>query len=155
MQSKGQARVPGEEGSHLGTVCVHLSAPLSQVGTIIMSHLRHGVNAELAERTFELGSTRAHLPQEKGALGVKHGVPMRRQRDRYPVLPTGCHQCDRAATQLQGQVVPTPVMHIQVEGHRLPGPQVDKRPAREELQTQLQPVLPAADGEEEGMVHTV
>ena len=46
-------------------------------------------------------------------------------------------------------------MHIQVEGHRLPRPQVDECPAGEELQTQLQPVLPAADGEEEGMVHTV
>lgn len=46
-------------------------------------------------------------------------------------------------------------MHIQVEGHRLPRPQVDECPAGEELQTQLQPVFPAADGEEEGMVHTV
>lgn len=46
-------------------------------------------------------------------------------------------------------------MHIQVEGHRLPRPQVDEGPAREELQAQLQPVLPAADGEEEGMVHAV
>lgn len=46
-------------------------------------------------------------------------------------------------------------MHIQVEGHRLPGPQVDEGPAGEELQAQLQPMLPTADGEEEGMVHTV
>lgn len=120
-----------------------------------MSNLRHGVNTELAEGTFELDSPRVHLPQEEGALGVERGVPRGRQRDRYPVLPASCHQCDRAAAQLQGQVVPTPIMHIQVEGHRLPGPQVHKCPAREELQAQLQPVLPAADGEEEGMVHTV
>lgn len=48
-----------------------------------------------------------------------------------------------------------PIMHIQVKGHRLSRPQVNKCPAGEELQAQLQPVLPAADGEEEGMVHTV
>jgi hypothetical protein len=32
---------------------------------------------------------------------------------------------------------------------------VDDRPAGEELQTQLQLVFPAADGKEEGMVHTM
>lgn len=100
MQSKSWARVPGEEGSLLGTICVHLSTPLSQVGTVVMSDLRHGMDAELTECTFELDSTRVHLPQEKGALGVERGVPTGRQRDRYSVLPTGGHQCDRAATQL-------------------------------------------------------
>lgn len=100
MQSKGWARVPGKEGSHLGTIRVHLSAPFSQVSTVIVSDLRHGMDAELTECTFKLDSTGVHLPQEKGALGVKHGVPTGRQRNRYPVLPTGCHQCDRAATQL-------------------------------------------------------
>lgn len=100
VQGKGWTRVPGKEGSHLGTICVHLSAPLSQVGTVIMSDLRYGMDAELTECTFELDSTRVHLPQEKGALRIKHGVPTGRQWDRYPVLPTSCHQCDRAATQL-------------------------------------------------------
>lgn len=50
-------------------------------------------------------------------------------------------------------MVPAPIVHVQVEGHRAPGPQVDDRLAGEELQAQLQLVLPAADGEEEGMVH--
>lgn len=155
MQSKDWARVPRKEGSHLGTICVHLSAPLSQVGTVIVSNLHHRVDAELTECAFKLDSTGVYLPQEKGALGVKHGVPTGRQWDRYPVLPTGCHQCDCAATQLYCHLVPAPIMHIQVEGHGLPRPQVDDCPAGEELQTQLQPVFPAADGEEEGMVHTV
>lgn len=75
MQSKGWARVPRREGSHLGTIRVHLSAPISQVGTVIVSDPRHRVYAELTEGTFELDSSGVHLPQEKGALGVKRGVP--------------------------------------------------------------------------------
>lgn len=99
-QSKGRARVPRKEGSRMGTIGVHLSAPLSQVGTVITSDLRHRMDAELTECTFKLDGTRVHLSQEKGALGIKYGVPTGRQWDRYPVLPTGCHQCDRAASQL-------------------------------------------------------
>lgn len=84
----------------MGTVGVHLSTSLSQVGTVITSDLRHGMDAELTECTFKLDGTRVHLSQEKGALGIKHGVSTGWQRDRHPVLPAGCHQCDRAASQL-------------------------------------------------------
>lgn len=49
--------------------------------------------------------------------------------------------------------MPAPIMHVEVKGHRAPGPQVEDRLAGEKLQTQLQLVFPAADGEEEGMVH--
>lgn len=118
-----------------------------------MSDLRHRVDTELAQGAFELDRVRAHPPQEEGALGVQRGVPVESQRDRHPALPAGRGQRDRAAAELQGQVVPAPVVHVQVEGHGTPGSQVDDRLAGEELQAQLQLVLPAADGEEEGMVH--
>lgn len=120
-----------------------------------MSDLRHGVDTELAQGPLELDCMRAHLPKEEQAIRVERWVPVERQRDGHPALPTGCHQGDRAAVELQGQVVPAPVVDIEVEGHRTPGPQVDHSLAGEELQAQLQLALPAADGEEEGMVHPV
>lgn len=120
-----------------------------------MSDLRHGVDTELAQGPLELDCMRAHLPKEEQAIRVERWVPVERQRDGHPALPTGCHQGDRAAAELQGQVVPAPVVDIEVEGHRTPGPQVDHSLAGEELQAQLQLALPAADGEEEGMVHPV
>lgn len=49
--------------------------------------------------------------------------------------------------------MPTPVMHVEVKGHGASGPQVDDCLAGEELQAQLQLMLLATDGEEEGMVH--
>lgn len=52
-------------------------------------------------------------------------------------------------------MVPAPIVHIKVEGHRVSGPQVDNCPAGKELQAQLQPVLSASDSEEEGMVDSV
>lgn len=120
-----------------------------------MSDLRHGVDTELTQGTFKLDCVWAHLPKKEHALRVKRWVPVERQRDRHPVLPTGRHQGDGAAAELQGQVMPVPVVHVEVEGHGAPGPQVDDCLAGEELQAQLQLVLPAADGEEEGMVHPV
>lgn len=44
-------------------------------------------------------------------------------------------------------------MHVKVKGHGASGPQVDDCLAGEELQAQLQLMLLATDGEEEGMVH--
>lgn len=120
-----------------------------------MSGPRHGVDAELAEGTFELDSTGAHPPKEEGAPRVKRGIPAEGQRDRHPALPAGRHQGDRAATELEGQVVPATVVHVQVEGHGAPGPQVDHGLAGEELQAQLQRMPAAADGKEEGVVHPV
>lgn len=120
-----------------------------------MSNPCHWDDTELTEGTFKLDSVRAHLPKEEGALGVKHGVSVERQRDRHPVLPTGRHQGDHAVAELECQVVPAPIMNIKVEGHRVPGPQVDDGPAGKELQAQLQPVLPAVDSKEEGMVDPV
>lgn len=120
-----------------------------------MSNLRHREDTELTEGTFKLDGVQAHLPKEEGALGVERGVPVERQRDRHPAPPTGRHQGDRAAAELKRQVVPAPIVHIEVEGHGAPGTQVDNRPAGEELQAQLQPVLPAADSEKEGMVDPV
>lgn len=120
-----------------------------------MSDLRHGVDTELTQGTFKLDCVWAHLPKKEHALRVKRWVPVERQRDRHPVLPAGRHQGDGAAAELQGQVMPVPVVHVEVEGHGAPGPQVDDCLAGEELQAQLQLVLPAADGEEEGMVHPV
>lgn len=125
------------------------------MAAVIVSDLRHGVDAELAQGTFKLDRTGAHLSQQEGTPRVERRVPAERQRDRQAALPAGRHQGDRAATQLQGQVVPAAIMHVQVEGHGAPGPQVDDRLAREKLQAQLQLVLPAADGEQEGMVHPV
>lgn len=118
-----------------------------------MSDLRHGVDTELAQGPLELDRVRAHLPKEEQAVRVERWVPVERQRDGHPVLPAGRHQGDRAAAELQGQVVPAPVVDVEVEGHGAPGPQVDHSLAGEELQAQLQLALPAADGEEEGMVH--
>ena len=120
-----------------------------------MSDLRHGVDTELAQGPLELDRVRAHLPKEEQAVRVERWVPVERQRDGHPVLPAGRHQGDRAAAELQGQVVPAPVVDVEVEGHGAPGPQVDHSLAGEELQAQLQLALPAADGEEEGMVHPV
>lgn len=120
-----------------------------------MSDLRHGVDTELAQSTFKLDCMRVHLSKEEGAPGVECRVPVERQQDRHPALPAGGHQSDCAASELEGQVVPAPVVHVEVEGHRTPGPQVDDRLAGEELQAQLQLVFPAADSEEEGMVHPV
>lgn len=120
-----------------------------------MSDPRHRVDTELAQGAFKLDRMRAHLAKKEQALRVERWVPVERQRDRHPALPAGRHQGDRAASELQGQVVPAPIVHVEVEGHRAPGPQVDHCLAREELQAQLQLVLPAADGEEEGMVHPV
>lgn len=137
----------------MGPVHVGLSTRPPQVGAVIVSDLRHRVDTELAQGTFELDRVRAHPPEEEGALGVECWVPVESQRDRHPALPARRHQGDRAATELQGQVVPAPVVHVQVEGHGTPGSQVDDRLAGEELQAQLQLVPPAADGEEEGMVH--
>ena len=120
-----------------------------------MSDLRHGIDTELAQGPLELDRLRAHLPKEEQAVRVKRWVPVERQRDGHPALPAGRHQGDRAAAELQGQVVPAPVMDVEVEGHGAPGPQVDHSLAGEELQAQLQLALLAADGEEEGMVHPV
>lgn len=120
-----------------------------------MSDLRHGVDTELAQGPLELDRVRAHLPKEEQAVRVERWVPVERQRDGHPVLPAGRHQGDRAAAELQGQVVPAPVVDVEVEGHGAPGPQVDHSLAGKELQAQLQLALPAADGEEEGMVHPV
>lgn len=120
-----------------------------------MSDLRHGVDTELAQGPLELDRVRAHLPKEEQGVRVERWVPVERQRDGHPVLPAGRHQGDRAAAELQGQVVPAPVVDVEVEGHGAPGPQVDHSLAGKELQAQLQLALPAADGEEEGMVHPV
>lgn len=155
MESKGCARVSEEEGSQLGPVHVSLSTLLSQVGTVIVSDLRHRIDTELAQSTFKLNCVWTHLSQEEGALRVKHWVPVESQWDRHPALPTGCHQGDCAATELQGEVVPAPIMYVKVKGHGAPGPQVDDRLAGEELQTQLQLMLLATDREEESMVHPV
>lgn len=92
----------GEEGSQLGPVRVGLSTLLSQVGTVIVSDLRHRVDAELAQSTFKLDCVRAHPSKEEGALGVKRRVPVESQRDRHPALPAGRHQGDCAPTELQG-----------------------------------------------------
>lgn len=90
------------EGSQLGPVCVSLSTLLFQEGTVIVSNLRHRVDTELAQGTFKLDRVEAHLPKEKGALGVKCWVPVESQRGRHPALPTGCHQGNCAAMELQG-----------------------------------------------------
>lgn len=145
----------GIEGSQLGPVQASLCTLLPQVGAVIVSDPRHGVDTELAEGPFELDSTGAHLPKEEGALRVKRGIPVEGQRDRHPALPAGRHQSDRAATELEGQVVPATIVHVQVEGHGAPRPQVDHGLAGEELQAQLQLMPAAADGEEEGVVHPV
>lgn len=120
-----------------------------------MSDLRHRVDTELAQGTFKLDRVRVHLPKEEGALGVEGWVLGERQRDRHPALPTRRHQGDSAATELQGEVMPAPVVHVEVQGHRAPRPQVEDRLAGEELQAQLQLALPAADSKKEGMVHPV
>lgn len=120
-----------------------------------MSDLRHRVDTELAHSTFKLDRMWAHLSEKEGAFRVKHWVPVESQWDKHPALPTGRHQGDCAATKLQSQVVPAPIVHVEVEGHGAPGPQVDDCLAGEELQAQLQLVLPAADSEEEGMIHPV
>lgn len=120
-----------------------------------MSDLRHRVDTELAQGAFKLDRVWVHLPKEEGALGVEGWVFVERQRDRHPALPARRHQGDSAAPELQGEVMPAPVVHVEVKGHGAPGPQVDDRLAGEELQAQLQLVLPAADGEKEGMVHPV
>lgn len=125
------------------------------MGTVIPSNLPHREDTELTEGPFKLDSMWAHLSKEEGALGVKHGVPVEGQRDRHPALPTGRHQRDRVVAQLQRQMVPASIVHVEVEGHRAPGPQVDNCPAGKELQAQLQPVLPVADSKEEGMVDSV
>lgn len=101
LEGEDCARVSGKEGSQLGPVRVSLSTLLSQVGTVIVSDLRHRVDTELAQGTFKLDRVRVHLPKEEGALGVEGWVLGERQRDRHPVLPAGCHQGDRAATELQ------------------------------------------------------
>lgn len=120
-----------------------------------MSDPRHRVDTELAQGAFKLDRMWVHLPKEEGALGVKGWVLVERQRDRHPALPARRHQGHSAAPELQGKVMPAPIMHIEVKGHGAPGPQVHDRLAGEELQAQLQLVLPAADGEKEGMVHPV
>lgn len=125
------------------------------MGTVIGSDLRHGVDTELAQGTFKLHRVGVHLPEEEGALGVECRVLVERQRDRHPALPARRHQGGGAAPELQGEVMPAPVVHVEVEGHRAPRPQVEDRLAGEELQAQLQLVLPAADGKKEGMVHPV
>ncbi|KAK2109287.1 hypothetical protein P7K49_014452 [Saguinus oedipus] len=153
MEGERSAGVLGQERSQRGLVCASLSALLPQVGTVIVSNLHHRVDTELAQSTFKLDCVQAHLPKEEGAPGVKCRVPVERQQDRHPALPTGRHQSDCVSPELKGQVVPAPIVHVEVEGHREPGPQVDDHLAGEELQAQLQLVLPAADGEEEGMVH--
>lgn len=120
-----------------------------------MSDLRHRVNAELAQGPFELDRVWVHLPKEEGALGVEGWVLVERQRDGHPALPARRHQGGSAAPELQGQVMPAPVVHVEVKGHGAPRPQVEDRAAGEKLQAQLQLAFPAAHGEEEGMVHPV
>lgn len=103
------------------------------MGTVIVSDPRHRVDAELAQGAFKLDRVGVHLPEEERALGVERRVPVERQWDRHPALPAGRHQGDRAATELEGQVVPAPIVHVEVKGHGAPGSQVDHRLAGDEL----------------------
>lgn len=146
--------VPESRGrrSQLGPVGVSLSTLLSQVGTVIVSHC-HGVDTELAQGPSNWTACGLIFPKRNKPPGSSSGSLWKGSETGTRRCP-GCHQGDRAAADLQGQVVPAPVGGHRGR-HRAPGPQVDHRPCRGGTAGPAAACAPAADGEEEGMVHPV